>query len=193
MQRPASLSSRYQWMADRIDAGHRETPQRFRPLAFRLLRESVDGARIESLCAFVLAQVAYEGGAWPEGHPSALPALVRRARSLLLLRQDAGTLAALQADVLALAPERYRRRSIHCHGRVASDRALLVLRTMLPVLGMLLSWVTPEEAEPAWSIETFVAYYVSDYAYDHFVFTGPAAAARCRLIAAWCERAMPGG
>ena len=190
----ALLSIRYRDVADLVRAGHRETPQRFRPLAWRLARAPGEGGRIWSLFDDILRSLLAEFRQDP-GRPTELRTLIDRVRLLVEEHFDWQETFKLYAEVVALAPHRRRRRSIHCHGEVAPDRVLLVLRTMLPPLAFVAMkpyWPRTDAGTLAWSIENIVAYYVADYDRDHFVMTGPAVAERFWLIALWCQGNMPG-
>lgn len=86
----------------------------------------------------------------------------------------------LEGDVLALAPRRRRRRSIHRHGKIALDRRLLLARAILDDA----EWWGRDDA--AWyTLWLVTSYAMSDYNRDHFVTQGPNVERRVRRLAAW--------
>ncbi len=87
--------------------------------------------------------------------------------------------AALEQRIDAAAPNR-RRRHIHCHGAIASDRRLLLLREVLRSC-------TPERGFQGWAA---IAYAMSDYDWDHFVMLGPNCAGRVGRLASWVGRSL---
>lgn len=88
--------------------------------------------------------------------------------------------SALAEAILAAEMPRGRRRHIHCHGAITSDRRLLFLRSLVPV----------EEADALTPLNLWrvIAYAMSDYDYDHFVLKGAHIAVRIRALADWVER-----
>lgn len=179
----AGLAGRLHRVAGNLAAGRRETPQRLIPLAAAIARSGE--ARLR-LVRFLLAAALAEA----EGDASCSPAVfdLLRRTSAAVARCEPTNVTPLQevgAEVLAAAPRLHRRRSIHCHGQVASDRRLLLLRAVL------------DDSE-AWSHDggwytlwLAAAYAMSDYDHDHFVMLGPLVAARIGRLARWVEATRP--
>lgn len=172
------LAARLERVADNLAAGRRETPQRFIPVA-RYAAE--DAQRRLALVRFLLADALAEAPEEGE-HSAAALTLLARIASAVGTEGDADTTAVcgLEGNVLALAPRIGRRRSTHCHGRIAADRRLLLARA---VLDDARCW---GRDEVVWyTLWLAVSYAVSDYDRDHFVTLGPCVERRVRRLAAW--------
>ncbi|GGJ16971.1 hypothetical protein [Neoroseomonas lacus] len=176
-----ALPQRLRMMAIRLEAGLRETPQRFIPLAFHAARLDEEARR--RLLHFLVSDVQREAIASPTCPPRVLD-LLDRARDAVAgespeCDERRRTLA---NDILAQEMPRRRRRHIHCHGAITSDRRLLFLRTVL----------LAEEADAFTPLNLWrvIAYAMADYDYDHFVLKGPHIAVRVRALAHWVEREM---
>ena len=176
-----ALPQRLRMMAVRLDAGLRETPQRFIPLAFHMTR--VDETVRRRLLHFLISDVQREAMTSPTCPPRVLD-LLDRARNIVADESPAcdERRRALAKDILAQEMPRRRRRHIHCHGAITLDRRLLFLRAAVPV----------EAADAFTSLNLWraIAYAMSDYEYDHFVLKGPHIAVRVRALADWVEREM---
>lgn len=173
-----TIPQRLTLVAMRLEAGLRETPQRFLPVAHWLAMRDASDTR--ALLLYLVDDALAEG-------PVDL-SLTARVRDLLLRAQDllanSGDLdaeqhAALLSDIAASAPLRRRRRSIHCHGAITSDRRLLMLQTIL-------ARADPNALSPS-ALGWGIAYAVSDYECDHFEMRGPQVAHRVRRLAEYCK------
>jgi hypothetical protein len=172
------LAARLERVAENLAAGRRETPQRFIPVA----RHAAEDARLRlALVRFLLADALTEAAEEGEHSAMALALLARIAEAVGTEGDaDLAALRALRDEVMALAPRRRRRRSIHCHGKITVDRRLLLARAVL------------DDAE-AWgrdgagwyTLWLAASYAVSDYDRDHFVTVGPHVERRVRRLAAW--------
>ncbi len=174
-----ALPQRLRMMAIRLEAGLRETPQRFIPLAFHIAR--IDEAARRRFLHFLVSDVQREAFASSTCPPAVLY-LLARARHVVA---DASPECderrrTLADDILAEEAPRRGRRHIHCHGAITSDRRLLFLR----------SAVSPDEADAfvPMALWRTIAYAMSDYDVDHFVMRGAHIAVRVRALAAWVER-----
>lgn len=171
--------ARLLWVADNLAAGRRETPQRFIPVAVHAARRGVAGrtALLRFLLADTLAEAESDGGCCP-----GVLDLLRRTSAAVDGHQTLGAaaLAALGPAILALAPRRRRRRSVHCHGQITTDRRLLLLRAVLDDSA---DWT---KGRPAWHhLWLATAYAAAGYERDHFVLLGPAVERRVRRLAGW--------
>lgn len=167
MARPrASIADKLIAASDRLAAGLRETPQRFFPLAIAACRD--DTVR-EKLVRHLLQTALSDAEA-----DMSCPADVR---DLLRNVAAAPDIRAFGADILALTPRQRYRRNRHSHSEVARHRYLLMLRAML--------WDAEAARKEAWFLTWAVAYAVSDYNADHFVFIGPEPERRLRRLAAF--------
>lgn len=126
-----ALPQRLRLMAVRLDAGLRETPQGFIPLAFHMTR--VDETVRRRLLHFLISDVQREAMTSPTCPPRVLD-LLDRARNIVADESPAcdERRRALAKDILAQEMPRRRRRHIHCQGAITMDRRLLFLRTVLP-------------------------------------------------------------
>ncbi len=145
-----------------------------------------DGRRRLALVRFLLSDALTE--ACEEGAYSAT-ALTLLARIAAAVGSegdevDVTALRGLESDVLALAPRIGRRRSIHCHGRIATDRRLLLARA---VLDDAKAW--GRDGGGWYTLWLAISYAVSNYDRDHFVTLGPCVERRVRRLAAWCGTA----
>ncbi|MCB4825132.1 hypothetical protein [Roseicella aerolata] len=180
-------------MADNLAAGRRETPQRFIPVA---RHAAEDGRRRLALVRLLLSDALTEACEEGEYSATALALLARVAAAVGSEGDevDVTALRGLEGDVLALAPRIGRRRSIHCHGRIAADRRLLLARA---VLDDAKAW--GRDGAAWYTLWLAISYAVSDYERDHFVTLGPRVERRVRRLAAWCGAARaalarpPGG
>jgi hypothetical protein len=175
------LPQRLGMMAIRLEAGLRETPQRFIPLAFHAVRLDEEARR--RLLQFLVSDVQREAIASQTCPPRVLD-LLDRARNFVADESPVchERRRALAKDILAQEMPRRRRRHIHCHGAITSDRRLLFLRTAVPV--------EAADAFNSLNLWRVIAYAMSDYEYDHFVLKGPHIAVRVRALADWVEREM---
>ena len=123
------LAARLDRVADNLAAGRRETPQRFIPVA---RHGAEDAERRLALVRFLLADALAYAAEEGEHAATALALLARLADAVGVQGEaDMTALRGLESEVLALAPRIGRRRSIHCHGRIADDRRLLLARAVL--------------------------------------------------------------
>jgi hypothetical protein len=180
--RRGPVAARLFAVADRLAEGRRETPQRLHALAHHAARAP---EMLDALLGFLLAETIAETG--PEAGDAALRDLLERvARAVAAGGTDpADELGDLVAEVATLAPRRRRRRHVHCHGNIASDRRLLLLRAVLDIPA---ARAGPHLEYVVWLA---LAYAVSDYDHDHFEMIGPRVERRLRRLAAWVA-AWPG-
>ena len=176
------LSARLRLVAERLDGGLRETPQRFLPVAARMA--STEPGRQRSYLRFLVVETLADAAADPACSPQVLGFLIRVRQ---VLTGDAPAAAAqgqaLAAEVEAVAPHRRRRRSIHCHGVVTEDRRLLLVQEALRG--------SATEAVGMWTLYLATAYAVADYDRDHFVMRGRHIALRVRALSDWLECNAP--
>lgn len=176
-----ALPQRLRMMAIRLEAGLRETPQRFIPLAFHAVRLDEEAKRC--LLHFLVSDVQREASASQTCPPVVLNLLTRARDVVVDESPDCDERRrALAKDILAQEMPRRRRRHIHCHGAITMDRRLLFLRTVLPA----------EEADAFTPLNLWrvIAYAMADYDYGHFVLKGPHIAVRVRALADWVEREL---
>ncbi|QYU69426.1 hypothetical protein J4558_04585 [Leptolyngbya sp. 15MV] len=176
-RRRPGVAARLDAVAENLRQGRRETPQRFIPLARACIAEP---AKSDDLVRFpdndVLAEAAAEESCTP-----AVRELVDRMRCAV---EQPGTdrthsVIALGPEILAAAPRRRHRRSVHGHGWIASDRRLLFLRAVLDD-------ATGRSRRPrgSWyALWLATAYAMSEYETDHFEMHGPVVEARVRRLA----------
>lgn len=175
------LPQRLRLVAVRLEAGLRETPQRFVPVAHYVARLGMRAKR--RFLRFLVAEALVEAVVTP-GCPDRVFALLVKARDVLAEGAEDrwARRQALVAEIAEAAPRLRRRRSIHCHGAIASDRRLLLLRSIVTEHG-------PDALTPhalGWAI----AYAMADYDRDHFVMKGLHLAPRIRALADWVEAEM---
>ncbi len=161
-----SVAQRLRLMALRFDAGLRETPGRFLPLAYAVVHRGKPATR--RLLGFLVEQALDEASA-DKSCPAQLIELLAQAQIVLQHADgcDEGWRAQLAANILAAEPRRRRRRNVRSHGRVTQDRKLSLLRSLVPL----------READlfrPPLLCFT-IAYAIAEYETDHFVLQGPAA------------------
>lgn len=176
------LPARLRLVAQRLEAGLRETPQRFVPVAYHVARLQPSLRR--RFLSFLLSMTLMEAALDPSC-PAPVLLLLQRAAELMEsghLPHRARRRDALADDIRAAMPRRRRRRSIHCHGVVTADRRLLVLGGIICAEGC--DPCLPERLR--WTI----AYAMADYDGDHFVMRGVRSARRVRALADWLEAAM---
>lgn len=180
---------RLRLVAQRLEAGLRETPQRFIPTSFYI--ERLDQPAKRRFLEFLVAAV-YQEAASSLHTPPTILALLARTQDVIS-RWDGETEAELDLvaeAIVAVEPPRYRRRHIYGHGSITSDRRLLFLRSVVPAARF--SGARPAEPE---HFEYFkwwrtIAYAMADYDYDHFVMKGAHIAARVHALADWLEEEM---
>ncbi len=175
------LPQRLRMVAMRLEAGLRETPQRFVPVAAYVAGLGMRAKRrfMQSLIIETLIEAVQDPNC-----PEAVSRFLIEARDLTRAdRTDrTGRRRALLEAVKLAAPPLRRRRSIHCHGAVTTDRRLLFLRAILT-----------EREDQAFDVETLrwaIAYAMADYDRDHFVMQGVHLGRRVRRLADWVEAAM---
>lgn len=178
--RGIALPARMRLVALRLEAGRRETPQRFLPVAAWVFRLPPPARRrfVDFLLALTAADAVLDTAC-----PAPVLDLLRRAISLE--RRGSGSdhrRQALTDAIHTVAPPQRRRRSVHCHGQVVPDRRLLVLRGIV-------TDVERDAWEPA-VLRWTIAYAMADYDRDHFVMRGAHLAQRVRALAAWIEAEM---
>lgn len=174
--RGLELAARMRLVALRLDAGLRETPQRYGPLARWAVRQ---GQCCEPLARFLVAEAVASLAVEPAGHPN-LPNLLRQSAAWLAAAPDAMSAEVLLLLVLMDAPMVRHRRSIHCHGWRTADRRLLLLRALLVAHHR-----RPDAWGQAFYLEQAIAYAIADYDRDHFEMIGPGPAARAHRLADW--------
>ena len=172
----SSIAARLDMVAENLRLGLRETPQRFIPLAWACFaRPGASDALVRFLVNDVTVEAADDASC-----PPAVRDLLGRFWTANE-RTDADrtpSIVALGPEILAAVPRRRRRRNIHSHGQIASDRRLLFLRAML-------DHQVGREGRPSGGVFELVygtAYAVSEYATDHFEMRGPAVEARVRRL-----------
>lgn len=171
--RPARMRQRLGVMAARLAAGGIETPQRMHGVAAWAMGDATAAMRLLRLLLAMTLEAAVEDGA----PPATLDLLVPLVAAVDdPAAPDVAAILALAPRIAAAQPVRFRRRSIHCHGRIAPDRALLVADAVCRVC---LEW--PSFFHWAWAI----AYAITEYDHDHLVMRGPRVEARVRRLAAW--------
>lgn len=178
------LPQRLRLVAVRLEAGLRETPQRFVPVAHYVARLGMRAKR--RFLRFLVAEALVEAVVTP-GCPDQVFDLLVKARDVLAERTEDrwARRQALVAEIAVAAPRLRRRRSIHCHGAIASDRRLLLLRSIV-------AEHEPDALTPhalGWAI----AYAMADYDRDHFVMQGKHLARRVQRLADWVEAEMAAG
>lgn len=175
------LPQRLRMVAIRLEAGLRETPQRFVPVAAYVsgLGTRAKQRFMQSLIIETLVEAVLDPNC-----PEAVRRLLIEARDLT--RADCtdrmGRRRALLEAVRLAAPPLRRRRSIHCHGAVTTDRRLLFLRAILT-----------DREDKAFGLATLrwaIAYAMADYDHDHFVMQGAHLGRRVRRLADWVEAEM---
>lgn len=175
------LPQRLRLVAARLEAGLRETPQRFFPVAHYVARLGMRAKR--RFLRFLVAEALVEAVVTPGCSDRVLDLLVKARDVLAEGTEDLwARRQALVAEIAVAAPRLRRRRSIHCHGAIASDRRLLLLRSIVTEHG-------PDALTPhalGWAI----AYAMADYDRDHFVMKGPHLARRIRALGDWVEAEM---
>jgi hypothetical protein len=172
---------RLRLVAVRLEAGLRETPQRFFPVAHCVARLGMRAKR--RFLRFLVAEALVEAVVSP-GCPDRVYDLLVKAQGVLAEGTEDrwARRQALVAEIAVATPRLRRRRSIHCHGAIASDRRLLLLRSIVTEHG-------PDALTPhalGWAI----AYAMADYDRDHFVMKGAHLARRVRALADWVESEM---
>lgn len=175
------LPQRLRLIAVRLEAGMRETPQRFVPVA-----EFVTGLGIRAkrrFLRFLIIEALVEAVVTP-GCPERVVDLLAKARDVLAEggADRSGRRRALVAEIAMAAPPLRRRRSIHCHGAIATDRRLLLLRTVITE--------NERDALTSHALRWAIAYAMSDYDRDHFSMIGVHLGRRVRSLADWIEREM---
>ncbi len=177
-----TIPQRLRLVALRLEAGLRETPERFYPFAHFVLR--FDTQQRRRFLFFLASEALHEASSSGGCSPVVLDLLERACHHFAGgYRSDTEERQQLTCDILAAERPKRRRRHVHCHGQITADRWLLLLRGL----------VTAVEAETfrpyylAWTI----AYAMADYDYDHFVMKGPAPAQRVRRLIDWLEQEMP--
>ena len=170
------LAARLDRVADNLAAGRRETPQRFIPVA---RHGAEDPRRLLALVRFLLADALAEAAEEGDHSATALALLARIAGAVGSEGPaDATALRGLEGKVLALAPRIGRRRSIHCHGRIAADRRLLLARAVVDDAS---TW--RRDGAGWYTLWLAASYAVSDYDRDHFLMLGPRVEGRVRRLA----------
>lgn len=175
------LPQRLRLVAVRLEAGMRETPQRFFPVA-----EFVAGLGVRAkrrFLRFLVVEALVEAVVTP-GCPERVLDLLAKAREVLAegVADRSGRRRALVAEIAMATPPQRRRRSIHCHGAIASDRRLLLLRSII-------TENEPDALTPH-ALRWAIAYSMSEYDRDHFVMRGAHLARRVRALADWIEGEM---
>jgi len=175
------LPQRMRMVAVRLEAGLRETPQRFMPVAAHVAGLGLHAKRrfVLWLIEETLAEAAEDAGC-PEDVRQLLAEACEVSRPNC--RDRSARRQALREAVSLAAPRLRRRRSIHCHGAITRDRRLLFLRTI----------VAEREAQ-VFAFETLcwtIAYAMADYHRDHFVMRGAGVGRRVRRLADWVEAEM---
>jgi hypothetical protein len=175
------LPQRLRLVAVRLEAGLRETPQRFVPVAEYVARFGMQAKR--RFVRFLIVETLREALLSP-GCPEPVLDLLLKTHDVLTDagRDRSARRRALVAEIAAAVPHRRRRRSIHCHGMIASDRRLLLLRAVM----------TEHEAGAfeVHSLRWAIAYAMAGYDHDHFVMQGKHLARRVQRLANWIEAEM---
>ena len=175
------LHQRLRLVALRLDAGLRETPQRFLPIAHHVA--GADRQLQGRLLQVLIDEV--------QQHAVAPPVNAQGARDLLACAREVVFDAApgveerrrdLASAILAAELPRQRRRHIHSHGAVTADRRLLFLRSLVLLLRA--------DRRTSHHLWLAIAHAISDYDRDHFVLQGAHIAVRVRRLADWIEREM---
>lgn len=180
-RRRPGLSTRLDAVAESLGHGGRETPQRFIPLARACIAES---AKADDLVRFLVSDVMGEAAA-DESCPPGVRDLLGRLRSAVEqpIADRTRSIIALGPEILAAAPRRRHRRSVHGHGWIASDRRLLFLRAVLDD-------ATGRCRRPCgswYALWLATAYAMSEYETDRFDMRGPVVEARVRRLARCAE------
>lgn len=175
------LPQRLRMVAIRLEAGLRETPQRFIPVASYVAGLGMRAKRrfLQQLIVETLMEAVQDPNC-----PEAVCRPLIEARDLTRANcaDRARRRRALRDAVRLAAPPRRRRRSIHCHGAITMDRRLLFLRAILT-----------EREDQAFGVATLrwaIAYAMADYDHDHFTMQGVHIARRVRRLADWVEKEM---
>lgn len=175
------LPSRLRLVALRLEAGMRETPERFFPVAGYAMRLSV---RAQRRLLLFLVTLTLDDAAGDAACSDRVIDLLARSRDILA--RHGTNLSArrhvLLDDIEAAVPYMRRRRSVHCHGRIASDRRLLLLRSIM-------AEKESGALEPM-ALRWAFAYALADYDRDHFVMQGAHIGQRVRAMADWIEAEM---
>jgi hypothetical protein len=180
-RRRQGLAARLDAVAENLRLGRRETPQRFIPLARACIAEP---AKADGLVRFLVNDVLAEAVA-DESCAAAVRELLDRVRCAVERPSTDRThsIVALGPAILAAAPRRHHRRSVHGHGWIAPDRRLLFLRAMLDD-------ATGRSGRPSgnwYALWLAAAYAMSEYEVDHFETRGPVVEARVRRLARCAE------
>jgi len=175
------LALRLRLVAVRLEAGLRETPQRFIPAAAFVSRLEIHTKR--QFLHFLVAEALAEAVSAADCSGQVLD-LLTAAKEVLANNENGRAVRrdAVVAEIRAAAPPLRRRRSIHCHGAVTSDRRLLLLRAVMPP--------AEEDAFAPHALLWAIAYAMAYYDRDHFVMQGAHLAQRVRLLASWVEAEM---
>ncbi|MBR0682855.1 hypothetical protein GXW74_20345 [Roseomonas eburnea] len=181
VRRRPGIAARLDAVAENLRQGRRETPQRFIPLARACIAEP---ARSDDLVRFLIDDVAAEAAADASCTP-AVRALVDR--MLCAVEQPSPdrtrSIIALGPEILAAAPRRRHRRSVHGHGWITADRRLLFLRAVFDE-------ATGRSGRPRgrwYALWLATAYAMSEYETDHFEMRGPIVEARVRRLTRCAE------
>jgi hypothetical protein len=181
VRRRPGVAARLDAVAENLRQGRRETPQRFIPLARACIAEP---ARSDDLVRFLVNDVLAEAAA-DESCTPAVRELVDRMRCAVEQASTDRThsVIALGPEILAVAPRRRHRRSVHGHGWITSDRRLLFLRAVLDdAIGR------SSRPRSSWyGLWLATAYAMSEYETDHFEMRGPVVEARVRRLARCAE------
>jgi hypothetical protein len=179
-QRPG-IAARLDAVAENLRQGRRETPQRFVPLARACIAEP---AKSDDLVRFLVNDVLVEAAADASCTPAVRELVDRMRCAVEHPRTDrTPSVIALGPEILAAAPRRRHRRSVHGHGWIASDRRLLFLRAVLDD-------ATDRSRRPRggwYALWLATAYAMSEYETDHFEMRGPLVEARIRRLARCAE------
>lgn len=178
--RGLGLPQQLRLVALRLEAGRRETPERFYGVADFV--RSLGATQKRRFLHFLAAEALVEAAADPDCSPAVLDLLHRACGTLSTSRENDMEWQDLAHAILKADPRRRRRRHIHCHGETTTDRRLLVLRGL--VMPASADAFLPRELP--WTI----AYAMSDYDQDHFVLIGPRPAARVRRLIPWIEKEL---
>jgi hypothetical protein len=167
-------------VALRLEAGLRETPERFYPVV-QFVR-GLGPSQKRRFLLYLATETLNEALEDSDTPPAVVDLLHRVCSELAAPDVDESRWQDLAQAILDAAPHRHRRRHIHCHGAVTSDRRLLVLRGL----------VMPRGKDPFrfFPLSWTIAYAMSDYDKDHFVLIGPRPARRVRRLIPWIEREL---
>lgn len=178
--RGLGLPRQLRLVALRLEAGKRETPERFHPVV-QFVR-SLGATQRRRFLLYLATDTLHEALEDADASPTVVD-LLQRARSVLSApKVDENGWQDLAQAILDAEPRRRRRRHVHCHGAVTKDRRLLLLRGL----------VMPREKDPFlfYPLSWTIAYAMSDYDQDHFVLIGPRPAARVRRLIPWIEKEL---